>query len=240
MTQNVPEGRPSGNGPSFGQAVLAVLCAAAVVAVCAASVLFAMGQTVEYVPGAGLRLAAAAPSPAGAPTSAPAALSTPAAAQASLASRAAQATLPVRPGSAPPAPLPVVARPSPARPGGQAAARRSQDGHFYFDVEVNGTPMHMVFDTGASLVVLRAEDAAKIGLNVGAMAFSVESLTANGRVSYAPVVIASVTIGGITQLNVPAWSPRRASWASPCSARAFMARLAGYRFDGDQLILQGQ
>jgi aspartyl protease family protein len=51
-------------------------------------------------------------------------------------------------------------------PEGEIVIRRSSNGHFYADATVNGSPVRMLIDTGASSVVLNAAAARRIGLNV--------------------------------------------------------------------------
>ena len=41
---------------------------------------------------------------------------------------------------------------------------RKGDGHFYVDVEINGTPVTMLVDTGATGIALSREDARKAGI----------------------------------------------------------------------------
>src|SRR6476619_3850934 len=48
--------------------------------------------------------------------------------------------------------------------GNAVALDRSADGHFYADVEINGTQVHMLVDTGASGVALSREDARSAGI----------------------------------------------------------------------------
>src|SRR5690242_7210118 len=42
---------------------------------------------------------------------------------------------------------------------GAIVLQRSDNGHFYADVEVNGVPIHMLVDTGASGIALSQQDA---------------------------------------------------------------------------------
>ena len=53
--------------------------------------------------------------------------------------------------------------------------------NFSFSVEVNGTTIPMMVDTGASSMVLSFEDARKLGLDPDRLAFSATVMTANGR-----------------------------------------------------------
>ena len=48
--------------------------------------------------------------------------------------------------------------------GSNVVLERSGDGHFYADVEINGTPVHMLVDTGASGVALSRDDARSAGI----------------------------------------------------------------------------
>src|SRR4051812_41079293 len=41
---------------------------------------------------------------------------------------------------------------------------RSENGHFYADVDVNGTKVHMLIDTGATGIALSREDARSAGI----------------------------------------------------------------------------
>jgi aspartyl protease family protein len=64
---------------------------------------------------------------------------------------------------------------------------RAPDGHYYANAMVNDVPIRFVVDTGATGVVLRKADAETAGIDMGALAFLGEAMTANG-----PVRIASV------------------------------------------------
>ena len=47
---------------------------------------------------------------------------------------------------------------------GTVTLQRSANGHFYADVQVNGVPLHMLVDTGASGIALSQEDARAAGI----------------------------------------------------------------------------
>lgn len=78
------------------------------------------------------------------------------------------------------------------------------DGHFHLTATLNGKPVRFVVDTGASTLALRQRDAARAGIDVGSLAFTGRSSTANGIVETAPVRIGLVEIGPIRDENVPA------------------------------------
>ena len=73
---------------------------------------------------------------------------------------------------------------APAEPtvgrGGEVNVRRRLGGEYLVAAKINDKPVSLIFDTGASTVVLRAEDAAKVGINSSGLDFNVEVVTANG------------------------------------------------------------
>ncbi len=69
-------------------------------------------------------------------------------------------------------PMPAVSYPSLQTSRNETTTRRARDGHFYFETVVNGGSVQMLFDTGASQISLRAEDAAKMSLGPGALTYS--------------------------------------------------------------------
>ena len=123
--------------------------------------------------------------------------------------------------------------------GGRATARRAGNGHYFFVVEVNGVPLNMMFDTGASDIALRAEDAAKLGLDVSSLNFSKSYSTANGMARSASVVLNSVTIGGITRKNVRASVSQPGQLGVNLLGQSFTSSLAGLKVEGDTLVLLG-
>lgn len=135
--------------------------------------------------------------------------------------------------------MPVVNYPNATTRGDQTGATRGRDGHFYFDTTVNGVGVKMLFDTGASVIALRAEDAAKAGINVASLRYSISVMTANGRTDAAPVLIASLTVGNITRRNVPAHVSRPGALGVTLLGQSFMSLIAGYKVVGERLILQG-
>lgn len=80
---------------------------------------------------------------------------------------------------------------------------RAFDGHYYLTLEMDGVPVEFVVDTGATDVVLSRQDAARIGLDPAALAYTGIAGTANGQVRTARVRIAEVSLGGITESNLP-------------------------------------
>lgn len=98
----------------------------------------------------------------------------------------------------------VLPRQSVAVDGSQVRVPQHTDGHFYLTLEVNGTPIRFVVDTGATDMVLRAEDAEKAGIDIEALVYSNRAMTANGVIETAPVRLDEVTLGPVTDSGVRA------------------------------------
>ena len=84
--------------------------------------------------------------------------------------------------------------------------RKRLDGHFTASVDVNGKPISMIVDTGASSIVLRPEDAAKAGIDLKDLSYSVTVLTANGRTMAAPIRLDTVAVGPLDR-RIPDSNP---------------------------------
>jgi aspartyl protease family protein len=82
--------------------------------------------------------------------------------------------------------------------------RAGRDGHVYSEVNVNGVPIRMVVDTGATEVVLTLRDAAAIGFSAGSLSFTGRSSTANGVTRVAPITLREVRIGQLEIRDVHA------------------------------------
>jgi len=87
---------------------------------------------------------------------------------------------------------------------GQIAVPRHPSGHYFIETLVNDTPITFVLDTGATSMVLTQKDAARVGLDPGALDYVSRAMTANGEVRTAPVRLDSIRLGTVTDENVPA------------------------------------
>ncbi len=117
--------------------------------------------------------------------------------------------------------------------------RKRLDGHFNATVEVNGKPISMIVDTGASSIVLTPEDAAKAGIDVNHLTYSLPVLTANGRTFAARVRLNTVAIGPLDRTNVDALVAKHGAMTQSLLGMSFLSRLRSYEFSGDFLTLRG-
>ncbi|SNX70546.1 aspartyl protease family protein [Cereibacter ovatus] len=88
---------------------------------------------------------------------------------------------------------------------GRIEIQRAPDGHFYLTLDIAGTPIRFMADTGASSVVLSQADAQKIGIDPAGLAYLGQANTANGPVRTARTRLPEVTLGPFTDRNLPAW-----------------------------------
>jgi aspartyl protease family protein len=120
------------------------------------------------------------------------------------ASAAPDAATPDLAGRSPPTNSPAnltVLRPASSRSLVYHADRR---GHFSLTATVNGVPLRLVVDTGASLVALTLDDARAAGIGRGELVFNQLTHTANGTVRFAPVMLREIRIEHLSIDNVPA------------------------------------
>ncbi|MGC2410691.1 MAG: TIGR02281 family clan AA aspartic protease [Methyloceanibacter sp.] len=117
--------------------------------------------------------------------------------------------------------------------------RRRLDGHFTAKVDVNGKPISMIVDTGASTIVLRPEDAAKAGIDVHHLTYAVPVMTANGRTTAARVRLDTVAIGPLDRQKVDALVAEPNALTESLLGMSFLSRLRSYEFSGDFLTLRG-
>ena len=116
--------------------------------------------------------------------------------------------------------------------------RRRLDGHFTARAEVNGKPVSMIVDTGASTVVLRPEDAAKAGIDVKGLSYSVPVMTANGRTKAARVRLNKVAVGPLDRQKVDALVAQPGALTESLLGMSFLSRLRSYEFTSDYLTLR--
>jgi aspartyl protease family protein len=125
-------------------------------------------------------------------------------------------------------------------PAGTVVVRRRYGGEFIVPGKVNGARVSFVFDTGATSVVLTAEDAAAAGLSPDAGDFAVEVTTANGATTAAPVRLGRVEIGAIALAGVGALVARPGALKQSLLGMSFLERLRGFAVEGGKLVLKGR
>lgn len=123
---------------------------------------------------------------------------------------------------------------------GTVTITRRAGGDFHVRAAANGRPLGFQFDTGASAVVLAAEDAAALGIRPAESDFTVRVGTANGTTLAAPILLDTLQVGAIVERRVPALVSRPGALRENLLGMTFLDRLSGFEVRGDRLILRGR
>jgi aspartyl protease family protein len=121
---------------------------------------------------------------------------------------------------------------------GEVVVARRADGSFTLAGQVNGRGVRFVFDTGASTVVLTAETAQAVGLNLDKLTYSIPVATANGRMLAAPVTLETLAIGSIVERRVDALVAQPGLLRDNLLGMTFLDRLASFEVRRNRLILR--
>lgn len=120
--------------------------------------------------------------------------------------------------------------------GGQIVIARESDRHFYLRLDIDGTPVRFMIDTGASNVVLADRDADRLGIDRRNLAYLGRANTANGPIRTAMVTLPNVRLQGEPLGTITAWvgdGPLEVSLLG----MEFLNRFAKVELERDRLVL---
>lgn len=112
------------------------------------------------------------------------------------------------------------------------------NGHFETTATINGIDVSTLVDTGASTVALTYEDAARAGIDTGALVFGIPVMTANGQAMAAPVTLDQVAIGPIIRSNVRATVAEPGRLSQSLLGMSFLSTLSFLQMQTDELRLR--
>lgn len=121
---------------------------------------------------------------------------------------------------------------------GTAVFRRGFGGHFEIAATVNGHTTPMIFDTGASAVVLTRADAQAAGIDLLALRYTIPVSTANGTGMAARARLKSIEVGGIVRRNIPAFVAEDGALDTSLLGMTFLETLGRYSVTQNSLELQ--
>lgn len=124
--------------------------------------------------------------------------------------------------------------------GGEVIVNRRLGGEFVVPAKVDGTPVPFIFDTGASTVVLRAQDAAKVGIDAAGLDFDAPVITANGAAMAATTRIDKISVGPIVVRNVRALVAKPGALSESLLGMSFLERLQSYSVERGRLVLKAK
>ncbi|HEY7669833.1 MAG TPA: TIGR02281 family clan AA aspartic protease [Hyphomicrobium sp.] len=125
-----------------------------------------------------------------------------------------------------------------AQLGSLVEIKAGRNGHFNTEAEVNGRPIEVMIDTGATIVALSYEDAERAGLYLNQGDFTGAVTTANGVARVAPVTLDRVSIGDITVRDVPAAVAEPGRLKTSLLGMSFLNRLSRFDMRPGVLVLQ--
>ena len=119
---------------------------------------------------------------------------------------------------------------------GEITIPRAPDGHYYLTLDINDAPVRFVVDTGATDMVLSRADAQTAGIDMDDLQFYARAATANGEVRVAPVRLGTVSIGPITDHDVPA-SVNDGDMRGSLLGMTYLERFGDIRISGGRMVL---
>lgn len=114
--------------------------------------------------------------------------------------------------------------------------QRSDNGHFYADVDVNGTKVHMLIDTGATGIALSREDARSAGIATSIGMNDVVGEGADGSVHGEVVTVDRLSLGNAKAEAMPAIVLN--SGGQSLLGQEFLAKFASVEIHGDTMTLK--
>jgi aspartyl protease family protein len=110
-------------------------------------------------------------------------------------------------------------------------------GHYQVGANVEGWPVQFIVDTGASAIVLRETEAARLGIHPSMSDYTVRTQTANGIGRAARVRLNRVEVEGITVYDVMAFIVPDDSLSMNLLGMSFLSRVK-WTHDRGRLVLE--
>ena len=120
---------------------------------------------------------------------------------------------------------------------GTATFRRGRGGHFEVVGTINGARISLLFDTGATAVVLTERDAAAAGIDTSTLSYTIPVATANGTGRAAAVRLESIEVGGIVRRNIPAFVAENVALDTSLLGMSYLETLSSYAVSSNSLML---
>ena len=121
---------------------------------------------------------------------------------------------------------------------GEASIAADAGGQFHTSALIEGQPVDMIVDTGATLVAISAETAARLGVTADPTAPKWRVYTANGVSFVSPVTLRQISLGGIEMDNVQAVVMPSGATTMNLLGASFLKRLASVEQRDGMLLLK--
>jgi len=120
----------------------------------------------------------------------------------------------------------------------EVSINRSWDGQYRVIAQVNGRDVGLLVDTGASLVLLRHDDALRLGIPLDQLDYSTPMTTVNGKSFVARYNLSDLTIGDVTIQNVRAAIAQKGELHSSLLGMSFLEKLEETVIQKNRMILR--
>ncbi|ODT29592.1 MAG: aspartic protease [Kaistia sp. SCN 65-12] len=116
--------------------------------------------------------------------------------------------------------------------------QKALNGHFEARILIDGAPIRVVVDTGASSTVLSDADARAAGIDPGGLRYTVAVSTANGVTNAAGARAGEISIGGIVRRDMPVLVAAPGALGQSLLGMNFISTLSGFDVRGERMILR--
>lgn len=120
----------------------------------------------------------------------------------------------------------------------EVVLHKSLGGHFETSVAINGVPVSVLIDTGASSVALSYRDAIRIGIDPADLSFTRTIMTANGRAMAAPARLRQVSLGPILREDIQGVVIEEGQLDRSLLGMSFLSTLGSLQMQSDELRLR--
>ncbi|MFC4254311.1 TIGR02281 family clan AA aspartic protease [Altererythrobacter xixiisoli] len=125
---------------------------------------------------------------------------------------------------------------APQGPAGAVTLPRSENGHFYAPVTIDGRAVEMLVDTGASVIALTGADAAALGFDWNEDEIVPVGRGASGTVMGKAIVIDQVQMGDLAAERIDAVIVP-AGLTTSLLGQSFLSRIGPVEMQGDTLLI---
>jgi aspartyl protease family protein len=119
---------------------------------------------------------------------------------------------------------------------GALTLERNANGHFYADVTINGTLVHMLVDTGASEIALSRDDARSVGVATSIGMNDIVGEGADGAVRGEWVNLERVQLGPVSGGGLPAIVLNNGQQS--LLGQSFLGKFDSVQIEGDRMVLR--
>ncbi len=113
-----------------------------------------------------------------------------------------------------------------------------RNAQYQTDIEIDGTSLHAMVDTGATFVTLTAEDARQLNIDPPASAFNMQMQTANGTSRVARVSLREIRIDDITVHDVDALVARPGALNISLLGMSFLKKLESFQVADGRFVMK--